>query len=47
MVLESQQKLVLSVIEFLNQSIQDGTVASDDKEGLEVAGTSESIFWSR
>jgi hypothetical protein len=38
MALESQQKLVLAIIEFLNKSIQDGTVNSADREGLEVAG---------
>ena len=35
---EKQQKLVLAIIDFLNQSIDDGTVKQDDKEGLEVAG---------
>ena len=34
---EKQQRLVLSIIDFLNQSIQDGTVKQDDKEGLEIA----------
>jgi len=34
---EKQQRLVHSIIEFLNQSIQDGTVKADDVEGLEVA----------
>jgi small glutamine-rich tetratricopeptide repeat-containing protein alpha len=34
---EKQQRLVHSIIEFLNQSIQDGTVKADDQEGLEVA----------
>ncbi|KAH9487049.1 Small glutamine-rich tetratricopeptide repeat-containing protein 2 [Psilocybe cubensis] len=34
---EKQQKLVYSIIEFLNQSIQDGTVKADDQESLEVA----------
>ncbi|KAJ3796433.1 putative stress-induced protein STI1 [Lentinula aff. detonsa] len=34
---EKQQRLVLSIIEFLNQSIADGTVKTDDKESLEVA----------
>ncbi|KIK70434.1 hypothetical protein GYMLUDRAFT_147953 [Collybiopsis luxurians FD-317 M1] len=34
---EKQQRLVLSIIDFLNQSIADGTVKSDDKESLEVA----------
>jgi len=32
-----QQRLVYSIIEFLNQSVQDGTVKADDQEGLEVA----------
>ncbi len=35
---EKQQRLVLSVIDFLNQSISDGTIREEDKEGLEVAG---------
>lgn len=35
---EKQQRLVLSIIEFLDQSIADGTVKADDKESLEVAG---------
>ncbi|TFK41280.1 hypothetical protein BDQ12DRAFT_600655 [Crucibulum laeve] len=34
---EKQQRLVYSIIEFLNQSIDDGTVKADDKEGLEIA----------
>lgn len=37
---EKQQRLVYSIIEFLNQSIGDGTVKADDKEGLEVASMS-------
>lgn len=36
---EKQQRLVLAIIDFLNQSINDGTVKADDKESLEVAGT--------
>lgn len=35
---EKQQKLTLAIIDFLNQSIEDGTVKQDDREGLEVAG---------
>lgn len=35
---EKQQRLVLSIIDFLNQSINDGTVKADDTESLEVAG---------
>ncbi|KAN0124954.1 hypothetical protein V8E52_001506 [Russula decolorans] len=34
---EKQQRLVLSIIDFLNQSINDGIVREEDKEGLEVA----------
>ena len=34
---EKQQRLVYSIIEFFNQSIQDGTVKADDQESLEVA----------
>jgi len=34
---EKQQRLVFSIIEFLKQSIDDGTVKVDDKESLEVA----------
>ncbi|KAI9511771.1 putative stress-induced protein STI1 [Russula earlei] len=34
---EKQQRLVLSIIEFLNQSINDGTIPEEDKESLEVA----------
>ena len=37
---EKQQRLVLSIIDFLNQSINDGTIREEDKESLEVAGTS-------
>jgi small glutamine-rich tetratricopeptide repeat-containing protein alpha len=36
---EKQQRLVFSILEFLNQSINDGTVKADDKESLEVAST--------
>jgi hypothetical protein len=35
--MSNKQKLVLSIIDFLNKSIQDGTVKQDDREGLEVA----------
>jgi len=34
---EKQQRLVYAIIDFLNQSIEDGTVKTDDQEGLEVA----------
>jgi len=34
---EKQQRLVYAIIEFLNQSVKDGTVKADDQEGLEVA----------
>ncbi|KAI0336174.1 hypothetical protein GY45DRAFT_586782 [Cubamyces sp. BRFM 1775] len=42
--MSSKQRLVLSIIDFLNQSIQDGTVKQDDKESLEVASTSRGFF---
>ncbi|KAF8559371.1 hypothetical protein OG21DRAFT_1403388, partial [Imleria badia] len=32
-----KQQLVLAFVDFLNESIQDGTVKDDDKEGLDVA----------
>lgn len=35
--MSSKQKLVSSIIDFLNKSIDDGTVKQDDREGLEVA----------
>ncbi|KAJ7071445.1 putative stress-induced protein STI1 [Mycena amicta] len=34
---ENKQRLVLSIIDFLNQSIDDGIVKLEDKESLEVA----------
>jgi len=46
--MSNKQKLVKSIIDFLNKSIQDGTVKQDDSEGLEVASTSNLIsFLSR
>ena len=38
--MSSKQRLVLSIIDFLNQSIEDGTIKQDDKESLEVASAS-------
>lgn len=38
--MSNKQRLVLSVLDFLNQSIEDGTVNQDDKESLEVASAS-------
>lgn len=35
---DKNQKLVLAILDFLNNSIENGTVKADDKEGLEVAG---------
>jgi small glutamine-rich tetratricopeptide repeat-containing protein alpha len=34
---EKQQRLVLSIIDFLDQSIKDGTIREEDKESLEIA----------
>lgn len=45
--MSQQQKLVLSIIDFLNKSIADGTVKQDDKESLEVAGMLFSANLSR
>jgi Homodimerisation domain of SGTA len=42
--MSQQQKLVLSIIDFLNKSIEDGTVKEDDRESLEVASTLN-VFW--
>jgi small glutamine-rich tetratricopeptide repeat-containing protein alpha len=41
---DKKQKLVLSVLEFLQGSIADGTVKQDDVEGLEVASASRSFL---
>lgn len=38
---ERKQRLVYSILEFLQASMDDGTIRGDDKEGIEVA--SESI----
>ncbi|KAI7961820.1 hypothetical protein MJO28_002309 [Puccinia striiformis f. sp. tritici] len=35
--LEPEQKLVYAILEFLNDSIKDGTVCSNNQESLEVA----------
>lgn len=43
---EKQQRLVLSIIDFLNQSIANGTVKTDDQESLEVAGQFCLLFFS-
>jgi small glutamine-rich tetratricopeptide repeat-containing protein alpha len=34
---DKDKSLVLAIIDFLDKSIQDGTVKQDDREGLEVA----------
>ena len=34
---DKNQRLVLAILDFLNTSIDNGTVKADDKEGLEVA----------
>ncbi|KAA1083615.1 hypothetical protein PGT21_001495 [Puccinia graminis f. sp. tritici] len=48
--LEPKQKLVYAILEFLNDSIKDGTVRSDDQESMEVAmqciSESFSVEWS-
>jgi len=37
---DKKQRLVLSILDFLTESMEDGTVKEEDKEGLEVAGSS-------
>ena len=37
---DKEKSLVLAIIDFLDKSIQDGTVKQDDREGLEVASAS-------
>lgn len=44
--MSNNQKLVKSIIDFLNKSIQDGTVKQDDAEGLEVASMSNPFSFS-
>ncbi|EGO02707.1 hypothetical protein SERLA73DRAFT_130961, partial [Serpula lacrymans var. lacrymans S7.3] len=34
---DKKQQLVLAIIDFLHQSIDDGTVKQDDKESLDIA----------
>ena len=46
-IMSNKQRLVLSIIDFLNQSIEDGTVKQDDKESLEVASKSRRHFLVR
>ena len=45
--MSNKQRLVLSVLEFLNQSNRDGTVKQDDQESLEVASASRSLASAR
>ena len=45
--MSSKQRLVFSIIDFLNQSIDDGTVKQDDKESLEVASASRTLASAR
>jgi small glutamine-rich tetratricopeptide repeat-containing protein alpha len=41
---DKQQKLVLSILDFLQASVADGTVKQDDVESLEVASASRSAL---
>jgi hypothetical protein len=34
----ARERLVVSILEFLEASIADGTVSAEDREGVEVAG---------
>ena len=44
---ERKERLVLSILEFLEASIADGTVSADDREGVEVAGKKSSQLHKR
>ncbi|KAF8499442.1 hypothetical protein JB92DRAFT_934566 [Gautieria morchelliformis] len=37
---DKKQRLVLSILDFLSESMNDGTVKEEDKEGVEVAAQS-------
>lgn len=43
---EKKQKLVLSIIEFLETSISDGSIKSDDKEGIEIASVCRTMDYA-
>lgn len=36
--------MFIAIIDFLNQSVADGSVSADDKEGLEIAGMPSLVF---
>lgn len=38
---DKKERLALSVIDFLTESLQDGTIKGEDKEGIEIAGSLE------
>lgn len=40
---ERKERLVLSILEFLEASIADGTVSADDRDGVEVASERNQI----
>jgi hypothetical protein len=40
---ERKERLVLSILEFLEASIADGTVSTDDRDGVEVASERNQI----
>jgi hypothetical protein len=42
-----KQQLVLAFVDFLNDSILDGTVRDDDKEGLDIASASPFLATAR
>ena len=39
-----KKRLVFSILQFLQQSINDGTIKEEDKEGVEVAGSISNGF---
>lgn len=42
---ESKERLVVSILEFLETSIANGTVSQDDREGVEVASESGTVVY--
>lgn len=39
-----KKRLVFSILQFLQQSIKDGTIKEEDTEGVEVAGSISIVF---
>jgi hypothetical protein len=44
---DKKERLVVSILDFLEASIADGTVSADDKDGIEVAGEYYSAYGAK